>query len=159
MYSRSRSLLPPALPPCAVPLCTVTSLLNNSCRTTTVAPPEEKGVIKEMMDHERTEKELEEIFEEIQRSYKTFVEGTLTLQERTLRFARELLESSGGQESEGSQAALEHLAEQGRGQREHFERLARKSSEAYMKVLKGPVDEHHHKVEEAKADLEEASPS
>jgi hypothetical protein len=49
-----------------------------------------------MMDHERTEKELEEIFEEIQRSYKTFVEGTLTLQERTLRFARELLESSGG---------------------------------------------------------------
>ena len=64
-----------------------------------------------MMDHERTEKELEEIFEEIQRSYKTFVEGTLTLQERTLRFARELLESSGGQESEGSQAALEDLAE------------------------------------------------
>jgi len=116
-------------------------------------------VIREMMDHERTEKELEEIFEEIQRSYKTFVEGTLTLQERTLRFARELLESSGGQESEGSQATLEDLADQGRGQREHFERLARKSSEAYLKVLKGPVDEHHHKVDDAKADLEEASPS
>jgi hypothetical protein len=47
----------------------------------------------------------------------------------------------------------------GRGERERFERLARKSSEAYMKVLKGPVDEHHHKVEEAKADLEEASQS
>ena len=29
-----------------------------------------------MMDHERTEKELEEIFEEIQHSYKTFVGTT-----------------------------------------------------------------------------------
>jgi hypothetical protein len=48
------------------------------------------------MDHERTEKELEEIFGEIQHSYKTFVEGTLALQERTLGFARELLEKSGG---------------------------------------------------------------
>ena len=49
-----------------------------------------------MMDHERTEKELEEIFEEIQHSYKTFVDDVLALQERTLGFARELLESSGG---------------------------------------------------------------
>ena len=56
-------------------------------------------------------------------------------------------------------ATLEELADKGRGERERFERLARKSSEAYMKVLKGPVDEHHHKVEEAKADLEEASQS
>jgi hypothetical protein len=51
------------------------------------------------------------------------------------------------------------LADKSRGERERFERLARKSNEAYMKVLKGPADEHHHKVEEAKADLEEASPS
>jgi hypothetical protein len=49
-----------------------------------------------MMDHERTEKELEEIFEEIQHSYKAFVDDVLALQERTLEFARELLESSGG---------------------------------------------------------------
>ena len=40
-----------------------------------------------------------------------------------------------------------------------FEKLARKSSEAYMRVLKGPVDEHHHKIEEAKSALEEASSS
>ena len=37
--------------------------------------------------------------------------------------------------------------------------LARKASEAYLKVLKGPVDEHHHKLEEAEADLKEASSS
>ena len=72
------------------------------------------------------------------------------------RFARE---NPVGKEVEGMQATLEELAEKSRDERERFERLARKSSEAYMKVLKGPADEHHHKTEEAKADLEEASPS
>src|SRR5215203_3455099 len=112
-----------------------------------------------MMDYERTEKELDEIFEEIQHSYKTFADDALALQEHTLAFARKLLESLAGQEPEGLRATLEELADKGRGERERFERLARKSSEANMKVLKGPVDEHHHKVEEAKADLEEASQS
>lgn len=113
-----------------------------------------------MMDHERTEKELEEIFGEIQRSYKTFIEDALDLQERTLGFARELLESSAVQEgAEGLRATLEELADKSRGERDRFERLARKSREAYIKVLKSPVDEHHHKVEEAKADIEEASQS
>jgi hypothetical protein len=56
-------------------------------------------------------------------------------------------------------ATLEELVDNSKAERERFERLARKSSEAYMKVLKKPVDEHHHKIEEAKADLEEASPS
>ena len=46
-----------------------------------------------MMDYERTEKELEEIFEEIQRSYKTFADDALTLQEHTLDFAHEVLET------------------------------------------------------------------
>jgi hypothetical protein len=107
------------------------------------------------MDHERTEKELEEIFEEIQRSYKTFADDVLALQELTIGFARELLENPVGQVAKPSQATLEQLADKSRGGRERFERLARKSSEAYMKVLKGPADEHHHKIEEAKADLEQ----
>jgi hypothetical protein len=110
-----------------------------------------------MMDHERTEKELEEIFEEIQHSYKAFVDDVLALQERTLVFARELLESSGGQEAEDSQAMLEDLTNRSNSQHEWFERLVRKSSEAYMKVLKGPADVNHHKSEEAKSDLEEVS--
>jgi hypothetical protein len=111
------------------------------------------------MDHERTEKELQEIFEEIQHSYKTFMDDVLALQERTLGFARELLETSADPEAEGMWATLEEFADMSRGERERFERLVRKSSEAYMKVLKKPVEENHHKIEEAKADLEEASPS
>ena len=112
-----------------------------------------------MMDHERTEKELEEIFEEIQHSYKTFMDDVLALQERTFGFARELLESSADPEAEGMWARLEELVDKSKAERERFERLARKSSEAYMKVLKKPIEEHHHKIEEAKADLEEANPS
>jgi hypothetical protein len=112
-----------------------------------------------MMDHKRTEKELQEIFEEIQHSYKTFMDDVLALQECTSGFARDLLENPAGKEVEGLRATLGELADKDRDERERFERLARKSSEAYMKVLKGPADEHHHKTEEAKADLEEASPS
>ncbi len=54
---------------------------------------------------------------------------------------------------------LEDLALQASHQREEFEKLVRKSNEAYAKVLNTPTDEHHHKVEEARADLEEASRS
>jgi hypothetical protein len=110
------------------------------------------------MDHERTEKELQEIFEEIQSYYKTFVEDAFALQERTLGFAGELLEDPAGSGARSSRPTLEDLADRSARQREHFERLARKSTEAYMKVLKGPAD-YHHKVQEAKADLEEASPN
>jgi hypothetical protein len=122
-------------------------------------PPQEKGVIIEMMDHERTEKELQEIFEEIQDSYKTFIDDVLALQERTFGFARELLENSADPEAEGMWTRLEELVDESKAERERFERLASKSSEAYMKVLKKPLEEHHHKIEEAKADLEEANPS
>ncbi len=110
-----------------------------------------------MMDHERTEKELQEIFDEIQHSYKTLVENVFALQERTLDLARALFESS--EEAQGTQATLEELALYSSNQRGEFEELVRKSSEAYTKVLDTPTDKHHHKVEEARADLEEASPS
>jgi len=50
---------------------------------------------------------------------------------------------------------LENLAERSRGERELFEKLARKADEAYTRVLKGPVDEHHHKIEQAEAELKE----
>jgi hypothetical protein len=116
-------------------------------------------VIIEMMDHERTEKELQEIFEEIQDSYRTFIDDALALQERTFGFARELLENSADPEAEGMWTRLEELVDESKAERERFERLASKSSEAYMKVLKKPLEEHHHKIEEAKADLEEANPS
>jgi hypothetical protein len=109
------------------------------------------------MDHERTEKELEAIFQEIQHSYKTFAGEAFALQGRTLEFARQLLESPAGREASDRQAALEELAD--KSKRERFETLARKVDEAYLKVLKGPVDEHHHKTEQAEADLKDANSS
>ena len=112
-----------------------------------------------MMDHERTEKELEAIFQEIQYSYKIFADGAFALQWRTLEFARQLLESPASREASDRHAALEELAHNSRRERERFETLARKADEAYLKVLKGPVDEHHHKTEQAEADLKDANSS
>jgi len=107
------------------------------------------------MDHERTEKELEDIFEEIQHSYETFADDAFALQERTLQFARELLENPASRDVSGMRDTLENLAERSRGERELFERLASKAGEAYTRVLKGPVDEHHDKIEQAEAELKE----
>jgi hypothetical protein len=112
-----------------------------------------------MMDHERTEKELEAIFGEIQHSYEAFANDAFALQERTLAFARELLEDLPDPETSDSRATLEELAEKSRDERERFQTLARKASKAYLRVLKDPVEEHHHKMEEAEADLKEASSS
>jgi hypothetical protein len=107
------------------------------------------------MDHERTEKELQEIFGEIQHSYRTSIENAIALQERTLEFARGMLENP---ESRGGRAELEDLVDGTRRQRAQLERLTRKAAEAYMKVLNAPAD-YHHKVEEARAELEETGPS
>jgi hypothetical protein len=112
-----------------------------------------------MMEHERTEKELETIFGEIQHSYEAFASDAFALLERTLELAQELLENPAGSDTSARRATLEELADKSRDERERFETLARKASEAYLRVLKAPVDEHHHKIEEAKADLKEASSS
>jgi hypothetical protein len=112
-----------------------------------------------MMDHERTEKELQEVFEEIQQSYKALVDNAFALQQRTLELAQRLFESSTEVQAQSTQGTLEALASEFKSQREALEKLHRKSNKAFMKVLRSPYDEHHHKVEEAKADLEEANPS
>ena len=113
-----------------------------------------------MMDRERTEKELQEVFEEIQQSYKMLVDNAFGLQQRTLELAQSLFESSSAEvRSQSTQDTFEVLANEARTQREALEKLDRKSREAFMKVLGAPYDEHHHKVEEAKEDLEEATPS
>jgi hypothetical protein len=111
------------------------------------------------MGHERTDKELEAIFQEIQHSYKTFADEAFALQGGVLEFARQLLESPAGREASDRQAALEELAHKSRRERERFETLARKADEAYLEVLKGPVDEHYHKTEQAEADLKVANSS
>ena len=46
-----------------------------------------------MMDRERQEKDLQEIFETTQGAYRAAVENTFALQEQTLEFAQSLLEA------------------------------------------------------------------
>ena len=46
-----------------------------------------------MMDRERQEKNLQEVFETTQGAYRAAVENTFGLQEQTLEFARNLIEA------------------------------------------------------------------
>jgi hypothetical protein len=45
-----------------------------------------------MMDHERQERDLQGVFDATQASYLASIENTFALQERTLQFARALIE-------------------------------------------------------------------
>ncbi len=92
-----------------------------------------------MMDHERTEKVLQEVFEEIQRSYKACADNAFTLQERPLELAQRLSESSAEGHPQSTQDALETLANESRTQREALEKLLRRTKEAFMVVLRSPM--------------------
>jgi hypothetical protein len=67
-----------------------------------------------MMDRQRQERDLQEVFEAIQASWRAAIENTFALQEQTLEFARSLskapVEALGGQ-IENNRATLEALAE------------------------------------------------
>ena len=108
-----------------------------------------------MMDQERTNKELEEVFERVQRSYNKMIEDALELQEQTLAVARGLLESSTETQAQNSRIALNALAKQLESQRQVLETLVRSSNDAFATVLKAPYV-HTHKVEQAEEILEEA---
>jgi hypothetical protein len=111
-----------------------------------------------MMDQERREKELQEIFEKIQHSYRSLVDNAFTLQEQTLELAQTIFESPAQEKSPHIRGDLEELAARSRSQREELAKLLRTTSEAYTKVLQAPSDEHHM-AQEAKADLEDTRPS
>ena len=108
-----------------------------------------------MMDRERQEKDLQEVFETTQASYRTAIENTFALQEQTLEFARNLLEAlpeAQRAQAENHHATLEALAEQSRRQREAMEKLVGESAKVYESLLGAPFShhQHHSQFEEAK---------
>jgi uncharacterized protein (DUF342 family) len=103
-----------------------------------------------MMDRERQEKDLQEVFETAQASYRTAIENTFALQEQTLEFARSLLEAPEEAlrtQAENNRATLEALAEQSRRQREAMEKLVGESARAYESLLRAPFSHHQHHPE------------
>ena len=72
-----------------------------------------------MMDRERQEKDLQEVFETTQEAYRAAVENTFALQEQTLEFARRLLEippETLRDQAENNCVTLEALAKRSRRQ-------------------------------------------
>jgi hypothetical protein len=103
-----------------------------------------------MMDRERQEKDLQEVFETTQASYRAAIENTFALQEQTLEFARNLIEAPAEalrDQAEKNRIALEALAEQSRKQREAMEKLVGESAKVYESLLRTPFSHHQHHPE------------
>ena len=103
-----------------------------------------------MMDRERQEKDLQEVFETTQGAYRAAVENTFALQEQTLEFARNLLEAPPETlqaQARNNRATLEALAEQSRRQREAMEKLVEESAKVYESLLRAPFSHHQHHPE------------
>ncbi len=107
-----------------------------------------------MMDRERQERDLQEVFEATQASWRAAIENTFALQEQTLEFARGLSEAPAevlGAQYENNRATLEALAEQSGRQREAMENLVRESLKVYWSLLQVPFShgQYHPQFEEA----------
>ena len=117
-----------------------------------------------MMDRERQERDIQEVFGTSQEALWAAIENTFALQERTLQFARGLIEASAAEvsrthQAESNRATLEALAEQSRTQREAMENLVRESAKVYESLLRTPFShgQHYPEFEEA-TEAPEVSP-
>jgi hypothetical protein len=93
------------------------------------------------MDRERQERDVQDVFEATQTGYEAAIENTFALQERTLRFARNLIETPAEAlqaQAESNRATLEALVEQSKRQREAMESLLRESAKFYESLLRTP---------------------
>src|SRR5215212_4635877 len=113
-----------------------------------------KGAMAKMMDHERQERDLQKVFEATQTSYRAAVENAFALQERTLDFARNLMEASVEvleAQADNNRATLETLAEESRNHREAMENMLTEAAKAYESLRRSPFSHHQSKFEEATA--------
>jgi hypothetical protein len=100
-----------------------------------------------MMDHERQERDLQEVFDATQASYLAAMENTFALQERALEFARTVIaapQEALRTQAQDNRAMLETLAEESRRQREAMENLVRESAKIYESFLRSPFSHHQH---------------
>jgi hypothetical protein len=99
----------------------------------------------QMMDRERQEKDLQEVFETTQASYRAAIQNTFALQARSLllKAPPEALRD----QDEDHRATLEVLAEQSRRQREAMEKLVGESAKVYESLLGAPFSHHQHHPE------------
>ena len=108
-----------------------------------------------MMDRERQEKDLQEVFETTQASYRAAMENTFALQQQTLEFAQSLIEAPPEtlqEQAENNRVTLEALAEQARRQREAVQKLVGEAAKVYESLLRAPFSHHqyHPEFEESK---------
>jgi hypothetical protein len=135
------------------------TLLDCICRLLRVPDMVEAEIVKgqtpKMMDRERQEKDLQEVFDATQAAYLAAIENTFALQERTLEFTRTLIEAPEEAlrtQAESNHAMLKTLIEESRRHREAMETLVRESAKVYESFLRSPFSHHQNqsKFEEAR---------
>jgi hypothetical protein len=95
-----------------------------------------------MMDHERQERDLQEVFDATQASYRAAIENTFALQEGTLQFARHLVDASAEDlqtQAEKIRTMLQTLIEESRKHREAIENLVGESTRVYESLPRNPL--------------------
>jgi hypothetical protein len=95
-----------------------------------------------MMDHERQERDLQEVFDATRASYLAAIENTFALQEGTLQFARHLVDASAEDlqtQAEKIRTMLQTLIEESRKHREAIENLVGESTKVYESLPRSPL--------------------
>jgi hypothetical protein len=96
---------------------------------------------------------VERLAETTRDSYQTVLEHTVGLQERNVRFAQGLVDSSIKElryQAESNRAVTQELVERAEKQREAFRTLIEESVDAYMDLLYAPFSYYREGLEAAR---------
>lgn len=106
-----------------------------------------------MADRDKANKIAERLAETTRDSYLTVVDHTVGLQERNVRFAQNLADSSIKElrhQAESNQAMTRELIERAEKQRDAFQTLVEESVDAYMDFVYAPLSYYKESLQVAK---------
>lgn len=95
-----------------------------------------------MANRDKANKAAENFVRTTADSYKVFIDHSVALGERNVRFARGLIESAANetrQQAESNRATAERFAERAESQRDALQTLVGQSVDAYMDLLFAPI--------------------
>lgn len=102
---------------------------------------------------EKANKAAERLATTTRDSYKTVIDHTVALQERNVRFAQGVLDSTASevrQQAESNRALVQELVERAERQREAFQTVVEESVDAYMDFVFAPLSYYKEGLEAAK---------
>lgn len=106
-----------------------------------------------MANINKANKAAEKVAEATRDSYQTVLDQTVSLQERNIRFAQEMVQGSISelrQQAESNRQVTQQIVEKAEAQRDAFQTLIEESVDAYMDLLYAPYSYYREGLEAAK---------